>query len=139
MSTPGFWDNSENSSKVVKELKNLKAAVEPWQQASLKYQELQELVYVLKQQDTELIEELGCNIGLLVTDVEKLEFVTLLDGEFDKNNAIISINAGAGGTESCDWVSMLFRMYSRWAEIHKYNFKTIDVLVGEEAGIKNID
>lgn len=138
MSIPGFWDNAENSSKVVKELKNLKAAVEPWQQASLKYLELQELVDVLKQQDTELIEELSRNIGLLVTGVEKLEFVTLLGGEFDKNNAIISINAGAGGTESCDWVSMLFRMYSRWAEIHKYNLKTIDVLAGEEAGIKNI-
>jgi peptide chain release factor 2 len=138
MSTSGFWDNAEHSSKVVKELKTLKSAVEPWQDVSLKYQELKELCDVLKEQDTELIEELTRSVDLLPGQVQKLEVLTLLDAEFERSNAILSINAGAGGTESCDWVGMLFRMYSRWAEIRGYTIKTTDVLVGEEAGIKNI-
>jgi peptide chain release factor 2 len=70
--------------------------------------------------------------------LDKLEFKTLFSEEFDKNNAILSINAGAGGTESCDWVNMLLRMYNRWAENHGYGVKTIDILIGEEAGIKNV-
>lgn len=138
MSQPGFWDNAEQSSKLVKELKALKSAVEPWQSAFLKYQELKELSDILKDEDKELIADLIHNTDILLSTVDKLEFTSLLNGEFDKNNAILSINAGAGGTESCDWVGMLFRMYARWAENHGYTLKTIDVLVGEEAGIKNI-
>jgi peptide chain release factor 2 len=138
MANPGFWNDEQNSTKVVKQLKSLKSAVEPWETASCKYQELKELTDILKDQDKELIADLAKNIGLLAAEVDKLEFKTILGGEFDKNNAILSINAGAGGTESCDWVQMLFRMYSRFAENHGYAIKTIDVLFGEEAGIKNI-
>ena len=137
MSHPGFWDDQNKSTKVVKELKSLKATVEPWETAFKKYQELQELADILKLQDQELILNLTKNIDVLCREVEKLESKALLGGEFDKNNAILSINAGAGGTESCDWVGMLLRMYSRFAENHGYNVKTIDVLFGEEAGIKN--
>jgi peptide chain release factor 2 len=85
-----------------------------------------------------LIVDLERNIKLLLADIEKLEFKTLLGQEFDKNNGILSINAGAGGTESCDWVAMLLRMYTRWAENRGYNVRTLDVLFGEEAGIKNV-
>ncbi len=138
MSRPGFWDDSERSSKLVKELKSLKSTVEPWQGAFLKYQELKELVDILKDEDKDLIADLIRNTDILSGIVDKLEFSSLLNGEFDKNSVILSINAGAGGTESCDWVGMLFRMYSRWAENRGYSLKTIDVLAGEEAGIKNI-
>lgn len=138
MANPGFWNDEQNSTKVVKQLKSLKSAVEPWETASQKYQELKELADILKDQDKELIADLAKDIEVLATAVDKLEFNTLLAGEFDKNSAILSINAGAGGTESCDWVAMLFRMYSRFAESHGYSVKTIDVLFGEEAGIKNI-
>lgn len=138
MSSPGFWDNTEESSKVVRELKNLKSAVEPWQNAYLKYREFKELADILKEEDRELTVDLSRNAESLLKEVERLEFTTLLDGEFDANNAILSINAGAGGTESCDWVAMLFRMYSRYAEKQSYAFKTIDILPGEEAGIKNV-
>ncbi len=140
MSNPGFWDNEQNSTKVVKQLKFLKSGVETWETAFHKYQELKELADILKDQDQdkELIADLARNADLLVATVDKLEFNTLLGGEFDKNSAILSINAGAGGTESCDWVQMLFRMYSRFAENHGYSVKTTDVLFGEEAGIKNI-
>jgi len=138
MANPGFWDDEQNSTKVVKQLKSLKSIAEPWDAAYQKYEELKELLDILKDQDKDLIAGLTKAVELLTQTVDKLEFNALLGGEFDKNNAILSINAGAGGTESCDWVSMLFRMYSRFAESHGYSIKTIDVLFGEEAGIKNI-
>ena len=138
MSKPGFWDDAENSSKSVKELKMLKANVEPWDAAFKKLTELEELENVLGASDQALVLDLAKNIDLLNKEVESLEFKTLLGGSLDKNSAILSINAGAGGTESCDWVSMLLRMYSRYAQTHGYNVKIIDMLFGEEAGIKNV-
>jgi len=138
MSNPGFWNDEQNSTKAIKQVKSLKSFVEPWEAAFHKYQELKELADILQDQDQELITDLAKNVELLTTAVDKLEFKTLLGGEFDKNSAVLSINAGAGGTESCDWVQMLFRMYSRFVESHGYSAKTIDVLFGEEAGIKNI-
>jgi len=138
MSDARFWDDAENSSKVVKQLKFLKATVQAWEINFKKYQELKEFIEILKYEDKELIADLNKNTDVLLNEVNKLEFRTLLAGEFDRNNAILSINAGAGGTESCDWVGMLFRMYSRWAESHGFKVKTIDTLFGEEAGIKNI-
>lgn len=138
MAEPGFWDDAEGSSKLVKEFKVLKTTVEPWQEAIRKYHELKELADILNDNEEELISDLSSNIQVLSVAVAKLEFATLFDGEFDSNSAILSINAGAGGTESCDWVGMLFRMYNRWAENRGYSFRTIDILEGEEAGIKNI-
>jgi len=138
MSSAGFWDDTENSTRVVKELKDLKSIIEPWEMASKKYQELQELTDILKPDDKEMISDLTKNLQVLLGEVDRLEFRTLLGGELDKNNAILSINAGAGGTESCDWVGMLLRMYTRFAESHGYNVKTLDTLFGEEAGIKNV-
>ena len=138
MSNPGFWNNAQNSNNIVKQLKNLKVAVEPWDAAFKKYQELRELADILKENEEDLLADLSKNTDTLLNDIEKLQMATILAGEFDQGNAILSINAGAGGTESCDWVSMLLRMYSRWAEQKGYNLKTIDVLFGEEAGIKNV-
>jgi len=138
MSKAGFWNDTENSTKVVKELKKLKSAVQPWDEAFKKHQELAELAGILQEKDYELLSDLTKNIGLLSEEVNKLEFKTLLSGELDASDAILSINAGAGGTESCDWVQMLLRMYSRFAESHGYDVKTIDILPGEEAGIKNV-
>ena len=138
MSCAGFWDNQEESTKIVKQLKSLKERIEPWESAQKRCQELKELSEILKQDDKELAAELLVNIEILAKDIEKLEFNTLLGGELDKNNAILSINAGAGGTESCDWVNMLLRMYTRFAENRGYRVKTIDILPGEEAGVKNV-
>jgi len=138
MSSPGFWDDAGSSGKVVKQLKVLKSMVEPWHLAFKKHQELQELSLIAKPQDQEFIVELERNVGVLLKEVDHLEFKTILGGELDCNSAILSINAGAGGTESCDWVGMLLRMYSRFAERHGYKVKTIDILPGEEAGIKNV-
>jgi peptide chain release factor 2 len=138
MSAPRFWLDTENSARAVKQLKSLKSAVQPWQRVFKRYQDLQELCDILKTSDKELSADLLKDIDTLLNEVEKLEFNTLLSDRFDKNNAILSINAGAGGTESCDWVSMLLRMYTRFAESHRYNTKIIDILLGEEAGIKNV-
>jgi peptide chain release factor 2 len=138
MSRPGFWNDAENSTRVVKQLKGLKAVVEPWELASKRYQELQELTALLKPEEQALISEVTANLDFLTSEVDKLEFKSILGGELDRNNAILSINAGAGGTESCDWVGMLLRMYSRFAESRGYSVKTIDILSGEEAGIKNV-
>lgn len=138
MASSGFWDNMEKASCVVKELKSLKAVVEPWQNAFLKYSELKELADIASEQDNDLIANLTADTRTLLSELEKLEFITLLDGEYDSNSAVLSINAGAGGTESCDWVGMLLRMYNCWAQIRGYSLKTIDILEGEEAGIKNV-
>jgi peptide chain release factor 2 len=138
MASPGFWDDQDKSSRIVKQLKSLKSSVEPWALAFARYKELKELADILKEEDGGLIADLARDLDTLSSEVDKLEFSTLLGSQFDKNSAILSINAGAGGTESCDWVSMLFRMYSRWSEKKGYGIKTIDVLSGEEAGIKNI-
>ncbi|MDD5059514.1 MAG: peptide chain release factor 2 [Candidatus Omnitrophica bacterium] len=138
MSAEGFWDKAEESRKIVKELKNLKSVVEPWNDADKKYQELKELLPLLKEEDQELLSDLTLNIKSLSAIVDKLELAVLLGGPLDKNSAILSINAGAGGTESCDWAGMLFRMYTRFAQNRGYSVKTIDLLDGEEAGIKNV-
>ncbi len=138
MSVEGFWKNTEHSAGAVKELKNLKVTVEPWESADKKYQGLVELIPLLKEDDDDLVLDLTRNAASLSEIIDKLEFQVLLGGELDKNSTILSINAGAGGTESCDWAGMLFRMYSRFAESHGYSVKTIDILPGEEAGIKNV-
>ena len=138
MSAADFWDNTDRPRKIVKELKILKAVVEPWELAYKKYQELEELIPLLKEDDLDLFLDLARNTDSLLVVVDKLEFQVLLGGALDKNSAILSINAGAGGTESCDWAGMLSRMYSRFAESHGYSVTTTDFLVGEEAGIKNI-
>jgi peptide chain release factor 2 len=138
MSSPGFWDDSENSTKIVKELKDLKSTVEPWEAALRKYNELKDIADILDSGDQGLFSDLNRNIDALLAELGKLDFKTLLSGELDINSAILSINAGAGGTESCDWVGMLLRMYIRFAQNRGYDVKTTEILYGEEAGVKNV-
>jgi peptide chain release factor 2 len=138
MSSPEFWNDETVSSKVVKELKSLKSIVEPWEQSFKKYQDLQEIAEITAESDSGLVADLDRASSALVNDVEAVESKTLLDGKFDANSAYLSINAGAGGTESCDWASMLLRLYTRWAERKGYTVTAIDILYGEEAGIKNV-
>jgi len=136
MGEAGFWNDEERATAVVKRLKALKSVVEPWQEASGRYQELKDLADILSQHEEGLAADILKDTDKLIKQVSELEFKTLLGGEFDANSAILSINAGAGGTEACDWAGMLLRMYSRWEK--KYATKVIDVLYGEEAGIKNV-
>lgn len=137
MSREGFWSDSSYANKCVLELKDLKNTAEVWKKIQEKRRELNELVS-LDTSDTGFLEEINCNIEAFSSELSKLEFNTLFSQELDKNSAILSINAGAGGTEACDWVDMLLRMYLRFSQRHNYNASIIDVLPGEEAGVKNV-
>jgi peptide chain release factor 2 len=136
MSQPGFWDDPQNSSKLLKELKLMKACVEPFQCSVKKLHELKELSEI-SGGEKDFLRQIEQELNTLEKDIQAIEIQSFLSGPFDQNNAILSINAGAGGTESCDWANMLLRMYTRWADDRKFNVKVLDVLPGEEAGIKN--
>lgn len=137
MSQPTFWNDNTSANKLMQELKGLKAAVEPFEKNIKKLNDLKEFVE-LAEEEQAFMDQLNQELALLEQEINALEIQTLLGGEFDKNNAILSINAGAGGTESCDWASMLLRMYTRWADSKKYKISTLDILPGEEAGVKNV-
>ena len=137
MSLPNFWDNAAESNKLVRELKVLKNTVEPFDSGFAKLEELKEFV-LIAEEDEALLTQIQQNLDALSQTVDQLEVQTLLSGEFDHNNALLSINAGAGGTESCDWASMLLRMYTRWADDKRFKVNMLDILHGEEAGIKNV-
>lgn len=139
MSAADFWKKDLQQSQAISQLKSYKESTQPWFEANNKCQELCEIIEILNQdKDKDLIASIKEETGQLVKKIDNLEFRVLLSGEFDPNSAILSINAGAGGTESCDWAQMLFRMYARFAELKGYRYKTIDVVFGEEAGIKSI-
>ena len=136
MSQPNFWDDSANANKLMRELKYLKGCVEPFDQGMKKLQDLTELAE-LSQGDDDFLQHVGQELALLEEEVNRIEIQSVLSGPFDKNNAILSINAGAGGTESCDWANMLLRMYTRWGDDHHCKVKVLDILSGEGAGIKS--
>ncbi len=136
MTEPNFWDDSSNANKLMKELKYLKGCIEPFEESSKKLEDLEEMTAISKE-EPEMLEQIAQELASLEADVNTVEIQSILGGPFDKNSVILSINAGAGGTESCDWASMLLRMYTRWAETHQCKVKLIDELQGEEAGIKS--
>ncbi len=136
MSAPNFWDDAERSNKLMRDLKILKDTVEPFELTVKKLQEVREFCDI-SQGDAEMLAHLQAELGVLAKEIDSIEIKAFLSGEFDKNNCILSINAGAGGTESCDWANMLLRMYTRWADIKGFKVKMLDILPGDEAGIKN--
>ncbi len=138
ISQPNFWSSSETSNPVIRELKRLKAQTGAYLELNHQGKELEGLLAIVDENDGEALRHLEKETQALVKKVELLEFQKLLSGPADRNSAILSINAGAGGTESCDWVSMLLRMYTRWSEGQGYQVEVIDLLAGEEAGVKNV-
>ena len=139
MEAPGFWDNVEESQKVMKEVKSLKKVVEEYEELKTKFEDADTLIDMAEEEeDQELAAEAQDTVDSFQEEYEKLRISTLLTGEYDRNNAILTLHAGAGGTESCDWVSMLYRMYTRWAGKKGYETEVLDYLDGEEAGIKSV-
>jgi peptide chain release factor 2 len=138
MAQQDFWNDAASANKVVVKLKGLKCVADPWHKHDAHIREIEEFFHISEGEDATFLGHLNEDLDKLGEELARLEFLALLSGEFDKNNAILSINAGAGGTESCDWVSMLLRMYTRWAQAHDYDMTVIDILQGEEAGIKNV-
>ena len=138
MSREEFWKDPSTANQVVQKLKSLKAIAEPWHKQEYRIKEIEEFFRISEGEGEDFLSHLNTDLEKLNEELTRLEFYALFSDEFDRNNAIISINAGAGGTESCDWVSMLLRMYTRWAQLHDYDVAVIDILPGEEAGIKNV-
>ena len=138
MAVAGFWDNQEKARSVIQELKKVRAVIDPYFECRKEFDELGELILLVDTDDKGSIGEITESLRNLEKDVDGLEFKSLMSGQLDRNNAILSIHAGAGGTESCDWASMLLRMYSMWAEKNKYKTQIIDILPGEEAGVKSV-
>lgn len=139
LASPGFWDDQEKSRPIIQELKAVRSTLDPYFEARKEFDELGELAVILDEGDEGSIKEVLGLLERLAKKLEGLEFKSLLNGESDINNAILNIHSGAGGTESCDWASMLLRMYSMWAEKKGYKIEMVDMLQGEEAGLKSAD
>ncbi len=137
VASPEFW-TTEGRDGVMQQLKSLKNQTGPYLELVRQQKDLAELVAIIDDGDAESLKTLEKDTAELDKKFAALEFQKLLSGPSDKNSAILNINAGAGGTEACDWVSMLLRMYTRWAEDHGYKTDVIDILPGEEAGVKNV-
>jgi peptide chain release factor 2 len=139
MSSPDFWENSEATQKVLKERASILDRISPWKQEKKELEEMKILLQLIEEQGDELeARELIEKIKGSEKALDEMEFRRMLGGKHDANNAIFSINAGAGGTEAQDWVEMLLRMYLRWGEKMGYRNEIVDILSGEEAGIKNV-
>ena len=136
MSQPTFWDRPTEAQAIVGQLKTLKRLVDPWKHVSQEAKDAGELLSIVGDDEASL-RELEQSFKKIEHEVELLEFQRLLSDALDPNAAIVSINAGAGGTESCDWAQMLMRMYLRWAEEHGFEIQMVDLQPGEEAGTKS--
>lgn len=139
METSDFWDNPDISQVVMKELSDLKNVIEGYDKIQELYNDTETLIEMgYETNDSSLIEEIKETLDKFTDEYETLRVTTLLSGEYDKDNAILTLHAGAGGTESCDWAGMLYRMYCRYAERKGFSYEVIDYLDGDEAGYKSI-
>lgn len=134
----GFWSDAENSQKIIRKINSLKQVYEGYDRLVSRYEDLETLcLMAIEEQDDDLFDEIQNEFTNLESHVDASRLRALLGGEYDSQNAILTLHAGAGGTEAQDWAQMLQRMYTRWAERHGYNCKLLDFLDGEEAGIKS--
>ena len=139
MEEPGFWDDPERSTKTVREAKNLKDTVDGYKHLEQQYEDIQVMIEMgYEENDPAMIPEIQEMLDEFVKELEALRTKTLLSGEYDGCNAILKLNAGAGGTEAMDWCSMLYRMYQRWADKKGFTTEVLDFLDGDEAGLKSI-
>ncbi len=139
MEEPDFWDRPEESQEAMKTLKDLKSDIETYASLQEQYDEIETLIEMAEEEnDASLLEEIQETMDSFVSTYETIRVKTLLSGEYDKDNAIVTLHAGAGGTESCDWAGMLYRMFCRWADKKGYSVEVLDYLDGEEAGIKSV-
>jgi len=138
MSRPGFWDNQERAQSIVAQLSALKAVVGPAEELGREAKDLQELFELAIDSDKDELKQLEGDWALLIKRCEQIEMQGLLSRREDARNCFFSIHAGAGGTESCDWASMLLRMYTRYFEASRYKYEELDIVPGEEAGIRSM-
>ena len=135
---PDFWDDMENSQKVMQKIGSLKAKVTGYESLKSDYEDALVMIELADEEgDLSLLDDCTASVKDIETRVEDMTLSTLLSGEFDGKNALLTFHAGAGGTEAQDWAEMLFRMYNRWGERHGYKVSTLDYLDGDVAGIKS--
>lgn len=135
---PGFWDDVENAQKIQTKVKHLQKKVNSYNSLEKEREDLEVLCHLGEEaSDLSVLDEIKNGLNTLKSDFEKLRLETLFTGEYDSRNAILTLHAGAGGTEAQDWVEMLYRMYQRWAEKHEFEVKLYDLQDGDEAGIKS--
>lgn len=138
--SPGFWDNQEVSQRVMKRSRQLEATAERYRKMVSSWEDLVTICEIaLEEGDDSMLDELLGGYEALEASMEESRLETLLTGEYDDSNALLSFHAGAGGTEAQDWCQMLYRMYTRWAERHGFTYKILDYLDGDEAGLKSAD
>lgn len=139
MQEPNFWDDIESAQKVVQKSKTTKDKIEKYEALANRVSDYEELIKLSdEEEDLSTLGEIKNEKQKLEKEIESLRIETLLSGEYDKNDAIITIHSGAGGTEACDWANMLLRMYTRWSESKGYSINTIDFLPGDETGVKSV-
>ncbi len=139
MEEPGFWDHPEHSNKKMKELKNMKDVVGQFHDLETQKDDILTLIEMANEEnDQSMVQEIFDEYDSFKETFEQLRISTLLSEEYDRYDAILKLNAGAGGTESCDWCGMLYRMYTRWAEKRGFTVDVLDSLDGDEAGIKSV-
>ena len=139
MNDPKFWENSEKSAALMKEMKAVKAEISEYDALKTSFEDVETLFEMAREDDSEdLAGEIEAEFAIFKEKFDEYKISKLLSGEFDHMDAILTLHAGAGGTESCDWADMLFRMYTRWAERHNFKTEVLDFLDGEEAGLKSV-
>ena len=135
---PGFWDDPEKSQKIVVKTRQTESKIEHYEKMLSNWDDLMTICEMAEEEDDDsMLEELKTGFAALTEDMETCRLETLLTGHYDKNNAMMSFQAGAGGTEAQDWCQMLYRMYTRWAERHGFTYKIMDYQEGDEAGLKS--
>lgn len=138
-SVPDFWDDIENSQRILQKISFLKSRIRNYKKLKNLYEDTETLIdLAIEEKDLSLLDEARKNVELVQKELESQRLEILLNGEFDSKNAILTLHAGAGGTEAQDWVDMLYRMYCRWGERHNYKVKTLDYLDGDGAGLKSV-
>ena len=139
MEEEGFWNDADKAQNYMKELKNLKDTIQEYRDLETQFKDLYDLIDMVNEENDEsMVPEVQAEFEKFTNNFEEVRLATLLDGEFDKNNAIVTLHAGAGGTEACDWCSMLYRMYSMWAQSKGFSLELLDFLEGDEAGYKSV-
>lgn len=139
ISAPDFWNNPEGGQAIMQEKKRLESKVDKYNVLAGKMEDLEVMIELAKEEpDADLEQDIVDTLAEITKELDAFELETILNGNYDDNNAILSIHPGAGGTESQDWAEMLYRMYVRWAERHGYKVEVLDYLDGDEAGIKSV-
>ncbi|HCW52733.1 MAG TPA: peptide chain release factor 2 [Clostridium sp.] len=138
MQEPGFWDDSKKAEEVTKKSKTIKDKIDRFDKVKSQLEDVEVLNEMMEDDDEESANEIIDTIKNIEAEIEDYNMKILLNGEYDKNNAIVTLHVGVGGTDANDWTEMLLRMYTRWCEQHGYSVETVDLLPGDEAGIKSV-